>query len=81
MHVARIETSGCWLQNLGKTFCEPCIAAKRRHGHVSQAILDKITRALATRGVELVPQSESAGSGVRWIAPRERRPKEATRSV
>jgi transcriptional regulator with XRE-family HTH domain len=49
------------------------VAQKRRHGHVSQAVLDKITGALAVRGVELVPQTESLGSGVRWIAPRERR--------
>jgi hypothetical protein len=49
------------------------IAAKRRHGHVSQVVLDKITGALAMRGVELVPQTESFGSGVRWTAPRERR--------
>ena len=26
MHVARIETGGCWLQNLGKTLYEPWVA-------------------------------------------------------
>jgi hypothetical protein len=35
------------------------VSAKRRHGHVSQAVLDKITGALAVRGFELVPQTES----------------------
>jgi hypothetical protein len=51
------------------------VAAKRRHGHVSRAVLNKIMGALALRGVELVPQTESFGSGVRWTAPRERREK------
>jgi len=48
------------------------ISAKCRHGHVSQAVLDKIRAALAMRGVEHVPESEAVGSAVRWTMPRER---------
>lgn len=49
------------------------IAAKKRHGHVSRAIWNKIVEALASRGVELVPEDEDHGSGARWIKPRFRR--------
>ena len=34
------------------------VAVKCRHGHVSRAVLDKITGALAMRGVELVPEAD-----------------------
>jgi transcriptional regulator with XRE-family HTH domain len=32
------------------------VAPKKRHGHVSQVVLGKITGALALRGVELLPE-------------------------
>jgi transcriptional regulator with XRE-family HTH domain len=49
------------------------VAAKRRHGHVSQAVQDKITAALALRGIELTPEGETFGAGARWAQPRARR--------
>src|SRR5215510_11762570 len=49
------------------------VAAKKRHGHVSRAIWDRIVEALARRGVELVAESADHGSGARWIEPRSRR--------
>jgi hypothetical protein len=51
------------------------IAPKKRHGHVSQDVWDKITCALARRDVELTPESEAHGAGARWTASRERRQK------
>jgi hypothetical protein len=50
------------------------VAEKKRHGCVQRALWTKITAALADAGVELLPQGASFGSGVRWTAPRERRP-------
>jgi transcriptional regulator with XRE-family HTH domain len=49
------------------------IAPKRRHGHVSQVVFDKIMAALAQRGIELLPEGEAHGSGVRWIRRRAER--------
>jgi hypothetical protein len=49
------------------------ISPKRRHGHVSRAVFDKITGALALRGVELVEEGDGHGAGVRWTLPRARR--------
>jgi transcriptional regulator with XRE-family HTH domain len=49
------------------------ISPKLRHGHVSRATFDKIAAALAQRGIELVPEREGYGSGVRWIMPRAER--------
>src|SRR5262245_59438438 len=40
------------------------ISPKLRHGHVSKATFDKIARALARRGVELVPEGTDHGAGV-----------------
>lgn len=52
------------------------VAPKKRHGHVSQDVWDKIIGALARHGVELVPES-AHGAGARWIEPRARRPRPA----
>ncbi len=49
------------------------IAAKKRHGHVSAEVWNKITAALNERGVELVPEGPRHGAGVRWMARREDR--------
>jgi DNA-binding XRE family transcriptional regulator len=49
------------------------ISPKKRHGHVSRAVLDKIVAALEAAGVELLPQGATFGAGVRWTTPRERR--------
>jgi hypothetical protein len=46
------------------------IAPKLRHGHVSRATFDKIVAALTEHGVELLPEDEDYGSGVRWKKPR-----------
>jgi hypothetical protein len=50
------------------------IAKKRRHGHVSGEVWAKIVAALKRHGVELLPESEDHGAGVRWILPRAQRP-------
>jgi DNA-binding XRE family transcriptional regulator len=49
------------------------IAPKKRHGHVSQDVFDKIVAALAQRGVELVSEGERHGAGARWVQPRAKR--------
>jgi hypothetical protein len=49
------------------------VSDKKRHGCVQRAVWEQIIAALATAGVELLPQGASSGSGARWIAPRERR--------
>ena len=49
------------------------VSAKRRHGHMTRSTLDRIIAALTERGVELVDETESTGSGVRWKHPRGRR--------
>ena len=49
------------------------VAAKKRHGHVSRGVWNRILEALARRRVELVPEGEDRGSGARWIEPRARR--------
>jgi DNA-binding XRE family transcriptional regulator len=49
------------------------IAPKKRHGHVSYYVWNKVLEALARHGVELVPESEDHGSGAQWIDPRSRR--------
>jgi hypothetical protein len=46
------------------------IAPKKRHGHVSHYVWNKVVDALARHGVELVPEGEDHGSGARWIKPR-----------
>src|SRR5262249_19522151 len=46
------------------------VAPKKRHGHVSRDVWNRILEALARRGVELVPEGEDHGSGARWINPR-----------
>jgi hypothetical protein len=45
------------------------ISPKFRHGHVSRATFDKIRDALGRLGVELLPEDEDRGGGVRWIRP------------
>jgi hypothetical protein len=52
-------------------------APKKRHGHVSQDVWDKIIGALTRHGVELVPESEAHGAGALWIVRRARRPRPA----
>jgi len=49
------------------------IAKKRRHGHVSREIWDRIVSALKRHGVELLPETDEHGAGVRWILPRAQR--------
>ena len=49
------------------------VSEKKRHGCVQRAVWEQIIAALATAGIELLPQGASFGSGVRWTAPRERR--------
>jgi hypothetical protein len=46
------------------------VAEKKRHGHLSRAIWTKIVEALALKGVELIPEAETIGAGVRWKQPR-----------
>ena len=48
-------------------------APKKRHGHVSHYVWDRVLGALARHGVELVPEGKDHGSGARWIEPRSRR--------
>jgi hypothetical protein len=50
------------------------IAQKRRHGHVSGDVWAKIVAALKHHGVELLPETEDHGAGVRWCLPRAQRP-------
>jgi hypothetical protein len=49
------------------------ISEKRRHGHVSREIWDRIASALRRHGVELLPETDDHGAGVRWILPRTQR--------
>src|SRR5436190_23763956 len=49
------------------------VAARKRHGHVELALWQKIVEALARRGVELVPEADGRGAGVRWTLPRDER--------
>jgi DNA-binding XRE family transcriptional regulator len=53
------------------------VAEKKRHGCVQRDLWAQIVTALAGAGVELLPQGASFGAGVRWRAPRERRPADA----
>ena len=46
------------------------VAPKRRHGHVTKSTFDKTINALAERGVELLPEREGHGAGVRWMQRR-----------
>jgi DNA-binding XRE family transcriptional regulator len=54
---------------------EQHIAKKRRHGHVSRETWDRIVAALKRRGVELLPETDEHGAGVRWLLPRAQRPR------
>src|ERR1700694_4663779 len=56
------------------------IAAKKRHGHVSREVWDKISNALARHSVAFTPEDAAHGAGVRWILPRARRPSSAASS-
>jgi hypothetical protein len=51
------------------------ISEKRRHGHVSREVWDRIVAALQRHGVELLPETDEHGAGVRWLLPRAQRPK------
>ena len=42
------------------------VSEKKRHGHVSQEVWDKITNGLTGHGVELLPEGRGHGAGVRW---------------
>jgi len=46
------------------------LSEKRRHGHVSQEVWDKVIDALARRGVELLSEGTGHGAGVRWMRRR-----------
>jgi transcriptional regulator with XRE-family HTH domain len=50
------------------------IAKKLRHGHVSGDVWTKIVAALKHHGVELLPEADEHGAGVRWFLPRAQRP-------
>jgi transcriptional regulator with XRE-family HTH domain len=50
------------------------VAAKLRHGHVSRGVWDKIVAVLDQHGVELLPEADDRGAGVRWKLPRAARP-------
>jgi hypothetical protein len=54
------------------------VAERKRHGCVRRALWAQVVAALAGAGVELLPQGASFGAGVRWTAPRERRPAAVT---
>jgi hypothetical protein len=54
---------------------EQHIAKKLRHGHVSGEVWAKIVAALKRHSVELLPETEEHGAGVRWILPRAQRPR------
>jgi len=49
------------------------ISPKRRHGHIAKLTLDRVIGALRQRGVELLPEGDGHGAGVRWMLPRDRR--------
>jgi hypothetical protein len=49
------------------------VSTKKRHGHVSEETWNKITDALARHDVELVSESDTTGSGARWMLPRAKR--------
>jgi hypothetical protein len=50
------------------------VAQKRRHGHVSREVWDRIVAALNRHGVELLSETDEHGAGVRWLRPRAQRP-------
>lgn len=60
--VHRLETGG-----------EVHVSAKKRHGHVSAELWGRIEKALRVHGVELLPEAEGRGSGVRWVKCRRER--------
>jgi hypothetical protein len=45
------------------------VAARKRHGHVKLMLWEKIVAARARHGVELVPETDTVGSGIRWTVP------------
>ncbi len=49
------------------------VSPKRRHGYTSAVVWSRIVAALAAAGVEMVPESDQQGAGVRWARPREER--------
>lgn len=49
------------------------VADKRRHGHVSRDVWDRIVSALEWRGVEMLPEGENRGAGAGWKMPRDAR--------
>jgi hypothetical protein len=49
------------------------VAPKKRHGHVSRDVWNKILEALARHGVELVPENGDHGAGACWVQPRAER--------
>jgi hypothetical protein len=69
------EDAGVTERTIGRFEVNAVIAVspRRRHGHVSAAVFDKIVAALRRRGVELVNEAECHGAGARWASPRARR--------
>jgi hypothetical protein len=69
------EAAGVTPRTIGRLEVDDAIAVapKRRHGHVTKSTFDKIMSALAERGVELLPEREGHGAGVRWMQPRVQR--------
>jgi hypothetical protein len=52
---------------------ELLIPKKLRHGRVSGVVWAKIVGALKRHGVELLPEIDEHGAGVRWLLPRAQR--------
>jgi hypothetical protein len=46
------------------------VATKKRHGHVELTLWNRIIDALTQHGIELLPNGDRRGSGVRWLNPR-----------
>ena len=49
------------------------VSPKLRHGHIAAATLRRIIQALARHGVEIIPEAEPHGAGVRWVQLRQDR--------
>ena len=43
------------------------VSPRQRHGYTSAALWGRIVQALARHGVEIVPDAEPHGAGVRWV--------------
>ena len=46
------------------------VSPRQRHGYTSADLWGRIFEALARHGVEVVPEAEQHGAGVRWVQSR-----------